>query len=108
MKEFKFKGLLVNKIWQENVSIMIDNDGVIQSIKNSNNGLGYSDFAIPGFQNAHSHSFQYAMAGLAELHDTKPNQNDFWSWRNAMYNLALTINLIVKHLFFHFNELIHF
>ena len=92
MKEFKFKGLLVNKIWQENVSIMIDNDGVIQSIKNSNNGLGYSDFAIPGFQNAHSHSFQYAMAGLAELHDTKPNQNDFWSWRNAMYNLALTIN----------------
>ncbi len=92
MKEFKFKGLLVNKIWQENVSIMIDNDGVIQSIKNSNDGLGYSDFAIPGFQNAHSHSFQYAMAGLAELHDTKPNQNDFWSWRNAMYDLALTIN----------------
>jgi hypothetical protein len=25
-------------------------------------------FALPGFQNAHSHAFQYAMAGLAENH----------------------------------------
>lgn len=92
MKEFKFKGLLMKNRWHENVSIKINNKGVIQSITNSKDSFGYADFAIPGFQNAHSHAFQYAMAGLAELHDTKPNQNDFWSWRNAMYDLALTIS----------------
>ena len=92
MKEFKFKGLLINNRWHKNVSIKINNNGIIQSIKESKDSFGFTDFAIPGFQNAHSHAFQYAMAGLGELHDTKPNQNDFWSWRNAMYDLALSIN----------------
>jgi formimidoylglutamate deiminase len=92
MKEFKFKGLLMNNRWYENASIKINNNGIIESITESKDSFGFTDFAIPGFQNAHSHAFQYAMAGLAELHDTQPNQNDFWSWRNAMYDLALTIN----------------
>ena len=92
MKEFKFKGLLMTNRWHENVTIKINSSGIIQSITESKDSFGFVDFAIPGFQNAHSHAFQYAMAGLAELHHTKPNQNDFWSWRNAMYDLALTIN----------------
>lgn len=49
-------------------------------------------YAIPGFQNAHSHAFQYAMAGLAEIHSTAQTPDDFWSWREAMYALALSIN----------------
>jgi len=47
-------------------------------------------YALPGFRNAHSHAFQYAMAGLAE-HLSREN-DDFWSWRQAMYALALTID----------------
>ena len=42
---------------------------------------------IPGFANAHSHSFQRAIRGKTEW--LKPNQDDdFWSWRDAMYQTA--------------------
>jgi len=42
-------------------------------------------------QNAHSHAFQYAMVGLTERH-LNHQQDDFWGWRKAMYQLALSIN----------------
>jgi formimidoylglutamate deiminase len=48
-------------------------------------------FALPGFQNAHSHAFQYAMAGLAENHAMGTN-DDFWTWREEMYKCALSVN----------------
>lgn len=44
---------------------------------------------IPGFVNAHSHAFQHAMRGRTE--SATPAEDDFWSWRNAMYSLALTL-----------------
>ena len=44
---------------------------------------------LPGFINAHSHAFQYAMAGMAELITGK--QDTFWTWREKMYELALTL-----------------
>lgn len=47
-------------------------------------------WALPGFTNAHSHAFQYAMAGTAEY--LRGEQDDFWSWREAMYRLALTVS----------------
>jgi formimidoylglutamate deiminase len=47
--------------------------------------------ALPGFQNAHSHAFQYAMAGLAENHPTGTD-DDFWTWREEMYKCALSVN----------------
>ena len=47
--------------------------------------------AIPGIPNAHSHAFQYAMSGIAENHAFNAS-SDFWSWRNAMYSLALSID----------------
>lgn len=41
---------------------------------------------LPGMPNLHSHAFQRAMAGLAEVrgHPT----DDFWTWREAMYHLV--------------------
>lgn len=48
-------------------------------------------YALPGFMNAHSHAFQYAMAGLAEVH-TPGTEDDFWSWREAMYRTALSLD----------------
>jgi formimidoylglutamate deiminase len=41
---------------------------------------------LPGMANVHSHAFQRAMAGLAERrgHPT----DDFWTWREAMYDLV--------------------
>jgi formiminoglutamate deiminase len=38
---------------------------------------------LPGFANAHSHAFQRALRGR-----THSGPGDFWSWREAMYELA--------------------
>ena len=38
---------------------------------------------IPGLANAHSHAFQRALRGR-----THSGRGDFWSWREAMYELA--------------------
>ena len=45
---------------------------------------------LPGLTNAHSHAFQRAMAGMAERSD-RPH-DDFWSWRERMYHVALRIS----------------
>jgi formiminoglutamate deiminase len=38
---------------------------------------------IPGLANAHSHAFQRALRGR-----TQAGRGDFWTWRDAMYELA--------------------
>ena len=45
---------------------------------------------IPSLVNAHSHAFQRAFVGLAERREA--GQDDFWSWRDRMYALALRIS----------------
>ena len=95
MKSFLFKGLLTSHGWKNNVKVQVDTNGIITSIdsnSDSKNSEFVNGFAVPGFQNAHSHSFQYAMAGLAERHEGTGVPDDFWSWRDAMYKLALTVN----------------
>jgi formimidoylglutamate deiminase len=44
---------------------------------------------LPGLVNAHSHAFQRAFAGLAERRESAAD--DFWSWRDRMYRVALRI-----------------
>jgi formimidoylglutamate deiminase len=44
---------------------------------------------LPGLVNAHSHAFQRAFAGLAERKSGA--RDDFWSWRDRMYGVALRI-----------------
>ncbi|MCD9124629.1 formimidoylglutamate deiminase [Luteimonas fraxinea] len=41
---------------------------------------------LPGIANLHSHAFQRAMAGLAEV-QTDP-ADSFWTWRETMYRIA--------------------
>ncbi len=45
--------------------------------------------AMPGMMNAHSHAFQRAFVGLSERRDSA--RDDFWSWRDRMYGVALRI-----------------
>jgi formimidoylglutamate deiminase len=57
---------------------------------------------IPALVNAHSHAFQRAFAGLAERRES--DADDFWSWRDRMYRVALRITpqhlrAIAAHLF---------
>jgi formimidoylglutamate deiminase len=84
----RFKGLLQKDGWHENVEVTWDDKGLIISISETDKPC--ADYALPGFRNSHSHAFQYAMAGTAENH-SNPN-DDFWSWRNAMYELALSVD----------------
>ncbi|MFY0673908.1 MAG: formimidoylglutamate deiminase [Bacteroidia bacterium] len=92
----RFKGLLTEKGMSGEVWIELDDKGRIVETHNEkprDGAIEYIEgYAIPGFQNAHSHAFQYAMAGLAEIHSTSQTPDDFWSWREAMYNIALGIN----------------
>ncbi len=44
---------------------------------------------LPGLVNAHSHAFQRAFVGLAERRNSA--HDDFWSWRDRMYGVALRI-----------------
>lgn len=71
--------------WLDNVSIVIDKRGRIADI---NYGSGEADHPVgvllPALSNVHSHSFQRAMAGLAERRGTNAF-DDFWTWRNIMY-----------------------
>lgn len=96
-KVWKFDGLLQNDGWLSPCYVKTDAHGLIEEItqdclENTDNLETVEGFAIPGFQNAHSHSFQYAMSGLAEIHPDPTSQDDFWSWRETMYNIALSIN----------------
>jgi formimidoylglutamate deiminase len=90
---YTFKGILTENGWIANAVVHLDASGNILSISESEKPEGeiVDGYALPGFQNAHSHAFQYAMAGLAELHTDTGLADDFWSWRNAMYGLALTL-----------------
>jgi formimidoylglutamate deiminase len=51
--------------------------------------------ALPGMVNAHSHAFQRAFAGLAERREGA--HDDFWSWRERMYGVALRISPAQLH-----------
>ncbi len=44
---------------------------------------------LPGLVDAHSHAFQRAFAGLSERREQAAD--DFWSWRDRMYRVALRI-----------------
>ena len=97
MKTLRFKGLLQSKGWLSPAYVSIDDNGIIESISQNPPSGGSVEsidgLVLPGFQNAHSHAFQYAMAGLAEDHTNMAEVSDnFWSWRKKMYQIALSIN----------------
>lgn len=96
MKAYQFKGLLQNDYWIIPAFVRLDERGLILSISKSEEaGIDYTmvnGYALPGMPNAHSHAFQYAMVGLTEQHDLTHDRDDFWGWRKAMYQLALSID----------------
>lgn len=95
MKTIKFKGLLQNNKWIAPAFVTIDENGKFISVSSFEEGVPnetVDGYVLPGFQNAHSHAFQYAMAGLAEIHKNPSQDDDFWSWRNTMYQIALYVS----------------
>jgi len=96
LKYFRFKGLLLKERWLHPAYVGIDSRGIIHYLSDviPQEAIAFETvegFTLPGFQNAHSHAFQYAMAGLAERHDAG-TRDDFWTWREAMYQCALSVD----------------
>ena len=72
--------------WARDVRIEVDASGNFSSVQANSKPEGAERLtgpALPGMANLHSHAFQRAMAGLAEVRGA-PN-DDFWSWRELMY-----------------------
>ena len=90
-----FEALWDTKQWFEPAFVQLDSEGCILSISEESKTQKPTEkirgFVIPGHNNAHSHAFQYALAGLAEHLPNHSAADDFWSWREAMYQLANTI-----------------
>ena len=95
MSVFHCENLLAKSGWRKNAYVHVSDRGLITAIEQKAPATAVTQlkgYVIPGFQNGHSHSFQYAMAGLAEFLPDNSKQDDFWTWREAMYNLALRIS----------------
>ena len=75
--------------WATNVRIEVGKDGLLLSLEANTDASGAERVhgpLLPGMPNLHSHAFQRAMAGLAEV---AGNPNDsFWTWRDLMYRLV--------------------
>ncbi|HEX6016849.1 MAG TPA: formimidoylglutamate deiminase, partial [Burkholderiaceae bacterium] len=79
--------------WQEAVLLEIATDGtwkhVVPGTPRTPDLHAPPGPVLPGLVNAHGHAFQRAFVGLAERRDRE--HDDFWSWRERMYGVALTI-----------------
>lgn len=74
--------------WASNVRIEVK-DGIIHSLSSdaqADNAMLLSGPTLPTLANLHSHAFQRAMAGMAEV-SLNPNDS-FWSWRDLMYKMV--------------------
>ncbi len=79
--------------WREGVVLAVDTRGHWQQVTPDQpcppGAQALPGPVLPGLVNAHSHAFQRAFVGLAERRDSA--QDDFWSWRDRMYGVALRI-----------------
>jgi formimidoylglutamate deiminase len=81
---------LLSNTWAQNVLIEWDERGAITRVQpNVECPRGVAPAhgpVIPAMPNLHSHAFQRAMAGLAEVRGA--GHDSFWSWRQLMYGFA--------------------
>ncbi len=79
--------------WRERVLLRISADGrwseIAEGIDPPAGAEQVAGPLLPGLVDAHSHAFQRAFAGLAERREDEAD--DFWSWRDRMYRVALRI-----------------
>jgi len=95
LRYFHFTSLFQNEGWTSPAFVGVDDNGIVRYLSSQRPQQSEVEIveglALPGFQNAHSHAFQYAMVGLAENHPAGAN-DDFWTWREEMYKCALSIS----------------
>ncbi|SCX70102.1 formimidoylglutamate deiminase [Pseudomonas sp. NFACC32-1] len=89
MPAFFAERALLPSGWANDVRLEVDAAGVLTHVQAGSHADGAERLGgplLPGMPNLHSHAFQRAMAGLAEV---AGNPNDsFWTWRDLMYRLV--------------------
>lgn len=80
--------------WQHGVCLQVDTSGRWSNITAGihtapEHATVLQGPVLPGMVNAHSHAFQRAFAGLSERRAS--DADDFWSWRDRMYGVALSL-----------------
>ena len=91
MAKLHARSALLRDGWRENIRLTLA-DGRIAGIETdvaAEAGDERHDVLVPAMPNLHSHAFQRAMAGLAEVRG--PANDSFWSWRTVMYKFALSM-----------------
>ena len=89
MDDYYAENALLPSGWARNVRIGIDARGDIASVRPDASAEGAERLAgpvLPGMASLHSHAFQRAMAGMAEMRGAA--DDDFWSWRELMYKFV--------------------
>src|SRR6202042_1310922 len=78
--------------WKSDVRVTIDGGAIatVETEASAQEGDERHAIMAPAAANLHSHAFQRAMAGLAEV---RGQGNDtFWTWRETMYRFALLMS----------------
>jgi len=79
--------------WREAVTLVADAQGLWSAVTPDTpcppDAQRLRGPVLPGLVDAHSHAFQRAFAGLAERREGA--HDDFWSWRDRMYGVALRL-----------------
>jgi formimidoylglutamate deiminase len=78
--------------WKSDVRVTIE-DGAIAAVETkalAREGDERHAIMAPAAANLHSHAFQRAMAGLAEVRSEETDT--FWTWRETMYRFALMMS----------------
>lgn len=95
-KLYKPELLYLDGSFHRDYSLLVGNDGFIQSV-GSNLSASTEQTVylpgkalLPGAVNVHSHSFQRLLRGKAESRRT--GGKDFWSWRRTMYHAAASLS----------------
>ncbi|MSE17841.1 formimidoylglutamate deiminase, partial [Pantoea agglomerans] len=89
MATFFASRALLAEGWQQQVRITVNQAGFIDSItpdSHADQAIRLNGEVIPAIANLHSHAFQRAMAGLAEV--AGDPQDSFWTWRDLMYRMV--------------------
>lgn len=76
---------------QRNVELLVSDEGVVLApgVRPATRTVALGEVVLlPGFVNGHSHAFQRAIRGRTEFLAPGHERDDFWSWREAMYQAA--------------------
>ena len=96
----------VDGAWHDRVLLRCGSDGHWTDVSTGTHAPDGAEVlaapVLPSLVDAHSHAFQRAFVGLAERRDGL--HDDFWSWRDRMYGVALRITpdqlrAVAAHLF---------